>query len=206
MERGFNELGDRLPGWYERRQAGDRGRLLHRRSMGDPGLPGGRPLVQAWAEAGGASTVRAIRRRERIGAIGRSSSVRASPAASCRPGSTWRPRARPPALLDGLVLQRIEDGDSWRARRRNGEYAVPLPRLRASPSARAAEPGGRATSPPRADRPRPAARPLAHHAQTGRDRRRASWPTTLGRLSPTAGPRSGMSSRGARRGSSSGSS
>ena len=120
MERGFNELGDRLAkgGTSADKLAIAVGFFIDSLDPGDPGLPGEATyLVQAWAEAGGASTVREtlIRRREKIGAIGQIL-IREGIARGELPA--WLDvealALGYSALLDGLVLQRIEDGDSWR--------------------------------------------------------------------------------------------
>ena len=87
-------------------------------------------LVQAWAEAGGASTVREtlIRRREKIGAIGQIL-IREGIARGELPA--WLDvealALGYSALLDGLVLQRIEDGE-FMAPRGGGAAGLCRPR------------------------------------------------------------------------------
>ncbi len=120
MERGFSELGDRLArgGTSAEKLAIAVGFFIDSLDPGDPELPGEATyLVQAWAEAGQASTVREtlIRRREKIGAIGQIL-IREGIARGELPA--WLDvealALGYSALLDGLVLQRIEDGESWR--------------------------------------------------------------------------------------------
>lgn len=84
----------------------------------DPGTPGSATyLVQAWAEAGQEASVREtlVRRREQIGAVGQIL-LREGVARGELPA--WLDvealALAFSALLDGLLLQRIEDGTAWR--------------------------------------------------------------------------------------------
>jgi AcrR family transcriptional regulator len=120
MERGFGELGDRLArgGTTADKLAIAIGFFIDSIDPVDPDEPGEATyLVQAWAEAGQSATVREalIRRREKIGAIAQVL-LREAIAREELPG--WLDVEAVglgySALLDGLVLQRIEDGDRWR--------------------------------------------------------------------------------------------
>ncbi len=120
MERGFGELGDRLArgGTTADKLAIAIGFFIDSIDPADPDEPGEATyLVQAWAEAGQSATVREalIRRREKIGAIAqillREAVARAELPAWIDVDAVGLGYS---ALLDGLVLQRIEDGDGWR--------------------------------------------------------------------------------------------
>ncbi len=120
MERGFGELGDRLArsGTTADRLAIAIGFFIDSVDTGDPLEPGEATyLVQAWAEAGQAATVREtlVRRREKIGAVGQML-LREGIARGELPAwlDVEAVALGYSALLDGLVLQRIEDGPSWR--------------------------------------------------------------------------------------------
>jgi AcrR family transcriptional regulator len=120
MDGGFGELGDRLA---RGRSLADKlgiavGFFIDAIEPVDPGTPGSAIyLVQAWAEAGQAETVREtlVRRREQIGAVGQIL-LREGIAQGQLPA--WLDVEAVAlgfsALLDGLLLQRIEDGDGWR--------------------------------------------------------------------------------------------
>ena len=120
MDRGFDELGARLArgGSTAERLAIAIGFFIDAVDTGDPGEPGEATyLVQAWAEAGQASTVREtlIRRREKIGGVGQLL-LREGIARGELPAwlDVEAVALGYSALLDGLVLQRVEDGASWR--------------------------------------------------------------------------------------------
>ena len=120
MDRGFGELGDRLArsGTTAERLAIAIGFFIDSVDTGDPWEPGEATyLVQAWAEAGQAATVREtlVRRREKIGAVGQML-LREGIARGELPAwlDVEAVALGYSALLDGLVLQRIEDGSSWR--------------------------------------------------------------------------------------------
>ncbi len=120
MDGGFGELGDRLA---RGRTLADKlgiavGFFIDAIEPVDPGTPGSATyLVQAWAEAGQAETVREtlVRRREQIGAVGQIL-LREGIAQGQLPA--WLDVEAIAlgfsALLDGLLLQRIEDGEAWR--------------------------------------------------------------------------------------------
>ena len=120
MERGFGELGDRLArgGTTADKLAIAIGFFIDSIDPPDPGEPGEATyLVHAWAEAGQSATVREalIRRREKIGAIAQ---ILLREAIAREELPAWIDVEAVglgySALLDGLVLQRIEDGDGWR--------------------------------------------------------------------------------------------
>jgi AcrR family transcriptional regulator len=120
MERGFGELGDRLArgGTTADKLAIAIGFFIDSIDPADPDEPGEATyLVHAWAEAGQSATVREalIRRREKIGAIAQ---ILLREAIARRELPGWLDVEAVglgySALLDGLVLQRIEDGDGWR--------------------------------------------------------------------------------------------
>ena len=141
MERGFGELGDRLArgGTTADKLAIAIGFFIDSIDPGDPDEPGEATyLVQAWAEAGQSPTVREtlVRRREKIGAIGQIL-LREGIARGELPAwlDVEAVALGYSALLDGLVLQRIEDGDVVAAR---GRRATGVRRARAARSARPA--------------------------------------------------------------------
>jgi AcrR family transcriptional regulator len=120
MDGGFGELGDRLArGTSLADKLGIAvGFFIDAIDPIDPGTPGSATyLVQAWAEAGQAETVREtlVRRREQIGAVGqillREGIARAELPAWLDVEAVALAFS---ALLDGLLLQRIEDADAWR--------------------------------------------------------------------------------------------
>ncbi len=120
MEAGFGELGDRLArgGSLADKLAIAVGFFIDGIDPVDPGTPGSAAyLVQAWAEAGQTETVREmlVRRREQIGAVGQML-VREGIAHGDLPA--WLDVEAVvlgfTALLDGLLVQRIEDAGSWR--------------------------------------------------------------------------------------------
>ncbi len=120
MDGGFGELGDRLA---RGRSLADKlgiavGFFIDAIEPVDPGTPGSATyLVQAWAEAGQAETVREtlVRRREQIGAVGQIL-LREGIAQGQLPAwlDVEAVALAFSALLDGLLLQRVEDGDAWR--------------------------------------------------------------------------------------------
>jgi len=120
MDRGFDELGARLArgGSTAERLAIAIGFFIDAVDTGDPGEPGEATyLVQAWAEAGQAPTVREtlIRRREKIGGVGqlllREGIARGELPAWLDVASVAQALS---ALLDGMLIQAAEEGASYR--------------------------------------------------------------------------------------------
>jgi AcrR family transcriptional regulator len=120
MDQGFGELGDRLGrgGTTAEKLAIAVGFFIDGIDPIDVGTPGSATyLVQAWAEAGQSETVREtlVRRREQIAAVGqiliREGIVRGELPAWLDVEAAALGYS---ALLDGLLLQRIEEGDRWR--------------------------------------------------------------------------------------------
>lgn len=120
MDSGFGELGGRLAraGSLADKLGVAVGFFIDAIDPVDPGTPGSATyLVQAWAEAGQESSVREtlVRRREQIGAVGQIL-LREGVARGELPA--WLDvealALAFSALLDGLLLQRIEDGTAWR--------------------------------------------------------------------------------------------
>jgi len=151
-ERGFGELGDRLArgGTVADKLAIAVGFFIDSIDATTKHQPGEAAyLVQAWAEAAQSSTVREtlVRRREQIGAVGQVL-LREGIARGELPA--WLDVEAVSlgygALLDGLVLQRIEDGDGWRREDAEGPAFAVLELLLAA-----------AVTParPALDRPRP---------------------------------------------------
>ena len=120
MDQGFSELGDRLArgGTTADRLGIAVGFFIDGIDPKDAGTPGSATyLVQAWAEAGQSTTVRETlaRRREQIAAVGQIL-VREGIARGELPAwlDVEAVALGYSALLDGLLLQRVEEGDRWR--------------------------------------------------------------------------------------------
>ncbi|MDP9483260.1 MAG: TetR/AcrR family transcriptional regulator [Chloroflexota bacterium] len=166
MDQGFGELGDRLArgGTVADKLAIAVAFFIDTIDPVDPRTPGSATyLIQAWAEAGQSATVREmlVRRREQIGAVGQML-LREGVVAGELPA--WldieAAALAYSALLDGLLLQRIERSDGWRrgdAERR--AFAV-LELLLASSAA---------AERPAIDRPRPKPFSLIAHGSSSAD-------------------------------------
>ena len=166
MDQGFAELGGRLSrgGTVADKLAIAVGFFIDTIDPAEPGLPGSATyLIQAWAEARQSATVREmlVRRREQIGAV---SQMLLHEGVATGELPTWLDvegvALGYSALLDGLLLQRIERSDGWRrddAERR--AFAV-LELLLAAPAT-----GQR----PAIDRPRPKPFSLAGHGSSNAD-------------------------------------
>ncbi len=120
MDEGFGELGDRLArGSTLADKLGIAvGFFIDAIDPVDSATPGSATyLVQAWAEAGQAETIRRtlVRRREQIGAVGQIL-LREGVARGDLPAwlDVEAVALGISALLDGLLLQRIEGADAWR--------------------------------------------------------------------------------------------
>jgi AcrR family transcriptional regulator len=159
MERGFGELGDRLArgATVADRLAIAIGFFIDSVDPAEPDAPGSATyLIQAWAEAGQAPTVREmlVRRREQIGAVGQIL-LREGIARGELPA--WLDVEGVAlgfsALLDGLVLERIEAGEGWRREDAERRAFAVLELLLAA---------GSTTVRPIVERPRPAPFSLAH--------------------------------------------
>ena len=120
MDAGFGELGDRLA---RGASLADKlgiavGFFIDGIDPIDPETPGSATyLVQAWAEAGQAETVREtlVRRREQIGAVAQILTREGIARGEIAPWLDVEAVASAfSALLDGLLLQRIEAADAWR--------------------------------------------------------------------------------------------
>ncbi len=188
---GLDELADPAGAADDDRRAAARRRRLLRRD--DRRVrrrsPGRSSLVRAWAEAGEEPGVREMlaRRRERLlGAAQLLLQRGHRPRRAARTGSMSTAFARGfMALLDGLLLQRIEAGDAYRPedsiRRATASPRRPAcrPRSRATGRRHGVASGGHAARP---DRPRP-----HRSGATSGSRSRTSTPRSRCGTSPRAG-------------------
>jgi AcrR family transcriptional regulator len=120
MDQGFGELGDRLTSGetVADKLAIAVAFFIDSIDPVDPATPGSATyLIQAWAEAGQSATVREmlVRRREQIGAVGQVLLREGMAKGELPPWLDIEAVALGySALLDGLLLQRIERADGWR--------------------------------------------------------------------------------------------
>jgi AcrR family transcriptional regulator len=120
MESGFGELADRLArgGTLADKLGIAVGFFIDGIDPLDPGTPGSATyLVQAWAEASQTATIREmlVRRREQIGAVAQMLLREGVINGDLAPWLDVEAIALGfSAMLDGLLVQRIEDAGSWR--------------------------------------------------------------------------------------------